>query len=734
MSAAEKPEVSEQDDPTPKQSDQEIISELLERTAYMVSRWGEIRAQGELNMMALSVIGPWPPEEYERRIREKIPVGHTDIISWANDRTVNQFRQNPRGVKVDPTGEGADRKTAELRENRLREIAYQSQAKGARICCFQNMVDRGFGAWEIYAEYESPTSSRQTLCVGRIPNPNSVLVDPDTVKADRSDKKYAVKMGQTMPVAEFKRKYKNAKDISSFPEDVIGLAKHFTDGKTVTPAEYFRIVMTPDTLLTLETGEDILKSKLPEGFAGKVAKSRPTETPRVEKFVTNGLEILSRSVLPISVIPILFGVAKEKYVNDVLTVEAQTSKMREPQLNFDVARAAQMQAINMVPKAKWVVSDEQILGYEDQWDNAHINPIARLTVHEYDRQGRQMAHPQRTDFEPPLAGFEVAANAFIRDAQNAIGMTSTERIDRVAKSGAAQDRINEAGDVSSFHIVDNMTMLVEFEGRIENEWIAHIEDSERTVGMRKPDGKYQPFHLVPKQAEGQEVDHPYGKSDSHAVTISTGPDYQSQHAEKVEFIKDLIKNPDFVTNPVAPLLVHEMEMGPGGDKIEKILLSVQPPAVQEAYDEGEDGREPLPPQALRAIQEAQKDAEKGKQIIQALAAQLEKAMADLESKQAELELKGQTEREKILANKEIELRREEVKKLQTQVDWQIAQLNNRTKLDIADEQVDSKEAIAAHSAQHQEHMTDKSLEHQGNESERGRQHERVMRDTEPKEK
>jgi hypothetical protein len=730
-----KPEEKTEETPTAaQQTDEEIIQELLERTSYMVSRWSEIRAQGELNMVALSITGPWPPKELSRRFEKKIPCGHTDIISWANDRVVNQFRQNPRGVKVDPSGDGASKKTAELRENRIREMAYSSQARGARICCFQNMVDRGFGAFEVYAEYESPTSSRQTLCVGRIPNPNSVLVDPDTVKADRSDKKYAVKMGQTMPVAEFKRRYPKAKEISSFPESVIGLAKYFTDGKVVTPAEYYRIVGSPDTLLTLETGQDVLKSKLPKGMAIKgdaivgngttvaITKTRPTEIPRVEHFTTNGLEILARTVLPISVIPILFGVAKEKYVNDMLTVEAQTAKMREPQLNFDVARAAQMQAVNMTPKSKWVVSDEQILGYEDQWQNAHVDPQAYLVVHEYDRNGRQMAHPERTDYEPPIQGFEMAANAFLRDAQNAVGMTSTERIDRVAKSGVAQDRINEAGDVSAFHITDNMLALIEFEGRIENEWIAHIEDSERTVGLRKPDGKYEPFRLVPKQTGEGEVDHPYGKYDSHAVTISTGPDYQSQHQEKVEFIKDIIKNPEFAANPVSPLLVHEMEMGPGGDKIEKILLAVQPPAVQAAYDEGDEGREPIPPQALQAIEQLKKENAEAKEIIRVSVAKLEEIQQQLESKQLELQMKAETEREKIQANKEIEAMRLAADKFKAQIDLQIARMNNATKLAVEDEKMKHSEAMAEHNA-----------EHADSEAERGRQFEKEMRDKEASE-
>lgn len=638
------------------QDDQEILTELLERTAYMLSKWGDIRSEGDLNMKALSVEGPWPEEELKHRKERKIPHGHTDIISQYNNRVVNQWRMNPRGVKVDPSGEGADEDTAELRESRLREISYSSQAKAARLCAFQNAVDRGYGAWEVYAEWESPKSFKQKLCIGRIPNPNSVLVDPDTTKADRSDMKYAVKMGQPMQIAAFQRKYPKARDISSFPPETLGLCRQFTDGRTtVTPAEYFRVTSKTTNLLQLADGRDVCEDELAETIkvsgqylvqngrrVAEIVRQRETEKPKVEQFVTNGLEILKRTTLPISTIPIIFTVAREKYLNDELTIEAMTSKMREPQLNFDVARAGGVQALNMVPKSKWVVSDEQILGYEDQWKNAHRDPQAYLVVHEYDRSGRQMAHPERTDYEPPVQGFELAASAFIRDAQNTIGMASAERVDRVSKSGVAQEKIEETGDVANYHIVDNMIMAVEYEGRVCNEWLSLIEDSERTVGLRKPDGKYRPFHLVPKEDGQGGVQHPYGVADSHAVTISTGPDYQSQHQEKVDFLTEIVKQPEFLTNPLAPMVIHEMELGPGGDKMEKVALAVQPPPVQAAYADGEDGQEPIPPAAAQAIRQA----EEAVSSLNAYTKELETKIIELEDKIA-----GQVEqnqsREKI---------------------------------------------------------------------------------------
>jgi len=80
----------------------------------------------------------------------------------------------------------------------------------------------------------------------------------------------------------------------------------------------------------------------------------------------------------------------------------------------------------------------------------------------------------------------------------------------------------------------------------------------------------------------------------------------------------------------------------------------------------------------------------------------------------ELEQKGQTEREKILANKEIERMRAEIEKLKIAADVQIAKMNNATKLHVEAEKMDHAENVAEFNASHDAQ----------------RKHEREMRDKE----
>ncbi len=182
-------------------------------------------------------------------------------------------------------------------------------------------------------------------------------------------------------------------------------------------------------------------------------------------------------------------------------------------------------------------------------------------------------------------------------------MTGVDQKQRQAESGKAQERIDASADIQSFHFIDSWLMAIEFEGRIENELLTIIEDSRRTVGLRSKDGKYKAQTIEPIEQPDGSVQHPYGEPDAHAVTISTGPNYQSQREQANEFADTLAKVPEFAI-PLGPLIIELKQLGPVGDKMKKVLTAILPPAVAQAYDDGENGQQPLPPQAVQALQQS----------------------------------------------------------------------------------------------------------------------------------
>ena len=665
-----------------KTGDDALLAEIRQFRDYSWQRSQKNRKEGDLDMKALSVVGPWPEAELAARkdTNNPRPHGHTDIISPYNNRVVNQARMNPRGVEVIPKGEGADKKTAERRESRLRGIDYESKAASADLTALQNAVDRGYGYERVDVEYESPRSRNLKIVVKRIPNPNSILDDPDCQEADRSDRKKLIAT-QWILDTEAKRRWKNLKDPKDFPQAFQDSGAAWLRPGSMLFAEFWKVHETEERVLFFGGAvEGVFESELEKqglklvkgegegapdmvlnasGEPVPVEEERPGVSRKVMQYFTNGFQIFERKAWPGSWIPFPCCVGREKYEGDELVIESLTRKLREPQLNFDVAVAGEMEQFSTATKSKIMVSDKAIEGYEESWKMAHRNPQAFLKYHERDEQGNPVTQPKEIAFQAQIDGFEIARNSFIRDTQNAAGMVGVDQKQRQNESGVAQDKIDEASDISSFHFIDSYLAMVEFRGRIENELLTIIEDSSRTVGFRTKDGKYKAEPMTPTKAENGAVMHPYGEAGAHGVTIKTGPNYQSQMEKSREFLKDTASKPEFLQNPMSPMIIEAMDVGPLSDKMKQVAIAVQPPNVAAIYAE-EDGQEPMPAAAVQQMEEMKKSVE----ALSALAEEREAQVVELQDK---------------LTAKENELRSRE----------QIAADNNETKVVVEQIKADS---------------------------------------------
>jgi len=135
----------------------------------------------------------------------------------------------------------------------------------------------------------------------------------------------------------------------------------------------------------------------------------------------------------------------------------------------------------------------------------------------------------RIDYEPPIQAYEIAQNSAIQAAQQAAGMFSIERKDKEAKSGRAIDKLNQEQDLGNYHFADFLDLAVQYEGRVKNEILRHIEDTQGVRGFRGEDDNYKQMQVVPTAdpESGELKEHPYGKGRDHDVVVKAGPSMQS---------------------------------------------------------------------------------------------------------------------------------------------------------------------------------------------------------------
>jgi hypothetical protein len=183
----------------------------------------------------------------ERQARKDAsrPCLSPDEINQYINQAVNDIREHPWAVKVEPSGEGATEDSAAARGGIIRNIDYKSKAQGAYATAFENAVSRSYGFWMISTRYTNEQGWEQEPYIRRIPNPDTVLIDPDTKEADHSDMADAF-VEDIIPVSTFKSRYKGAKIQDFAGMDVVKDAGTWLQAKDrVRIAEYWKVDTAP---------------------------------------------------------------------------------------------------------------------------------------------------------------------------------------------------------------------------------------------------------------------------------------------------------------------------------------------------------------------------------------------------------------------------------------------------------------------------------------------------------
>ena len=306
-----KPEPTRDFDP----NDEKLLKEIRQRYKYALAKWGPIREDGNLNMQYISG-DPWDPRDREERKKSGRPcVSHDELNQYVN-QTVNNARQNPRGIKVDPAGNGATDKLAEYRQDRIRAIEYRCNAQEAYLTGFQAAVERNMGWWRVSREYVGDESNDQEIVIEAIENPDTIVCDPDYKKPNGSDMRYLFEL-DPMPADEFEAEYPDAEK-RSFTEEDRAIAPEWISDHIVLLAGYWRVETE-----TVESG-------------GK-DKPRKEKRRRIVQYITNGVEILDRIPQPGSYIP--FAMVTGKVIEDPVSAET-VIESAAPTLTVATAKAA----------------------------------------------------------------------------------------------------------------------------------------------------------------------------------------------------------------------------------------------------------------------------------------------------------------------------------------------------------------------------------------------------------
>lgn len=669
--------------PTPK-GQETLIKEIRDRYTYAMGKWSPIRDEAKTDMQYIAG-DPWDAKDKKAREDAGRPALQMDELNQFTNQAINNLRQNQRGIKVNPAGNGATEQTAVLHQGIIRGIEYRSNAqRSAYVPAFENALQRSYGFFYVKRRYMPGKSFDQEIYLEGEPNPDRVVPDPDARKADWSDANYYFVLGSPLKREEFKRKYPKAQVTDFESEDVAEAGDWLKDDNVLT-AEYWKAEKVERKLLLFKTpqGPQIFyDDEVPKGFAEsglKPTKERIAESRKITQYITNGVEILEENESPGEYIPIVPVVGKEIWVDGNRQLISLIRLARDPYMTYCYLWSQMIEEAKQTPKTPFQ-------GYVGQFetDKEAISTITDVphAFIQFDpivdgATGQILPLPSRPQFQPNFAAYNIILDTARRAIMSALGLmpmpTSAQRQNE--KSGVALDKIQSQESVGSFHFTDNFDRALEYAGRIIESWIPVIYDTEREIGLRHDDGT----HAVVKVNTDQPYDqggkfHHYPLTDengdglgNHDIELDTGPSYKDQRDEARDFFEQMVNNieqwplpPQFKAKFLA-LIIRNRNLGPQGDAMADLLDPKQDDPQQSAQkamaqlqqqaQQMQEMQAEL--QQLRMEKQGKVIEMQAKQQMHQLDIALETAKLDNARAIAEIQTKAQVEQERQAAIREV---------------------------------------------------------------------------------
>jgi len=632
-----------------------------------------------------------PAEEQRRRLRGRPCLKTNDLPKYVN-QVVGDMRHNGARIKVRPVDSAGDVNIAKIRSGVIANIEYLSNAEAIYDYAGEMATSCGLGAWRVLTRYTEENPFLQEIYLERIKNPFLVYLDSLAKSEVGSDAKYGFVL-EKVTREEFKERYPDKELPGDAPKVGKGVGQEvWYEGDAFFIADYYVIEHEPVAMVLTQDGQtwkrEEFEGKLAEWAEAETAKrplselpalpagpveamaappgpaapaqlqlavppnlltpgqpepmqpqppvpppsltivrEREVDYPRVRHYAICADRILDGpNDVPGKYLPLIVVKGPERVIEGKTYVRSLIRDAKDPQrlLNFWVTDAAEI--VDMIPKAPWIRTAKQFEGYEQDFAaaNAENFPFLKYNID----QGAPP--PQRVGpGTPPVAVFEQIglAKQAIRDT---IGMFGSDVGDRGPElSGKAILQRQKPGDVGTFAFIDNLSRSIAHCGRVINEMIPEVYDTQRDIRIRNVDDTetFVPVNTTagaaldavmanPDQYRGMDKvklvriiakngrnarynDLIAGKYD---VVVTTGPSYSTQRQEAAASLERLVAAyPEIMK--IAGDLVYKFQDFLGVEEIAERIERTMPPTLVPPKEGQTRPQQPPPPQLLVKMEE-----------------------------------------------------------------------------------------------------------------------------------
>ena len=533
-------------------------------------------------------------------------------------QVTGDIRQTNPAIEIKPGDSEATEDGAELVGGLVRQIEYESGATNIYEAAAENAAQCGRGFFRVEHDYEDPMSFYQCLKIKRIKNPLSVLSDPLAQEPTRSDGRYFF-VYEDMAKESFEKDYPDAQ-VSDF-EHSSAENQSWYAADTVRIADYYWREDRKAWISQMEDGS-VVEGKI----EGSIAQ-RETTLSKIMWAKVSGDDVLEGpKEWPGKYMPIIAVMGEELQIGRESIISSVIRHAKDPQRLYNYSRATHSEVVALQPKAPYLATADQVMGYENMWLKSNVSHQAVLIYNNVEG----VSPPKREMPPQPSAGLmqeiamaadDMKATTGIYDA--ALGERSNEQ------SGVAIRQRQLESDISTSIYVDNAAKAIEQCGRVLVDLIPKVYDTTRvlTILGREEQPKLVKVNEPVETEYGEEIRNNL-KIGKYTARIVTGPSYSTQRQESAEAMFEFgTAYPE--ARPVIMDLVAKNMDWPGSDIIADRLRKLVPSEVLEQRDD-------MTPEEAQAVQMQQMQAQQQAQIQQAFQqAEMKKTLAEADEAEAD---------------------------------------------------------------------------------------------------
>jgi CheY-like chemotaxis protein len=636
-------------------TDKDILQEARERFKKVSEVESENRDQWA-DDIRFAAGDQWPEEV--RRARESDPGGARPCLTI--DRTnqhvkqvTNEQRKNKPAIKVIPNSGDAEEDAADVFNGVIRHIQECSDADEIYATGGESQVVCGVGYWRIITDYSDPETGEQEIYLRSIANPLTVYFDPFASSKVGADAMYCF-VTEEVDKDKYEDMYKDD------PEDWEIDDQHrsfWITENSVRVAEYYRVT-----------------EKYKESDGQQITIGR-----KVEWFKLSGGKVLERTEWAGKFIPVIRCVGEVVTINGRKVVQGLVRRLKDAQRMYNYWSSTETELIALQPKAPFVAAEGAIEGYENDWNSANRTNLSVLTYRHKDDDGDPIPTPQRQGMPQVASGILQAKMAVIEDMKAASGQYNQSLGQGgQATSGIAIKRLQQQGDTSTFHFVDNMGHSIKHTGRVLVDLIPKIYDTKRVIRILGEDGSVDFAEFDPQLPQAmakvrdpetgaviKKIYNPtVGKFD---VSVIVGPTYSSKRQEASEVWAQFAQGNPQMMPLIGDIIARNMDV-PGAHEVAERLKAMLPPPIKEL-----EANEDASPEVLQVQAQAKQALGMAQQQMQQLQQALQQAGQELQQTKAALEAE-KARKEGEMAKVQVEAFRAQTERAKTEAEMQRTQM------------------------------------------------------------